>query len=210
MVSSKGAHIDAVALQHDPIVFQVLADLEDGRILQERLERARARRRTGSGPARGRRRRDRDIAAVLQRHVAGLARRPAPARSRRDRRGWRRERWSPYRPRQSPARAPRAIHSLGARGSSRSRRSPCRRRWRRPRWRACRRAAEGVPRPSRRRRRRSGRSRPAKGSTLARGRHRPCRRAGQRQRAPPCRTHLIASPPGSRRGSGSIAVGSAS
>ena len=34
----EGADRDAVALQHQPVVFHVLADLEDGPVLQDRLQ----------------------------------------------------------------------------------------------------------------------------------------------------------------------------
>ena len=69
MVSSKGAHVDAVAREHDPVVFQVLADLEDAGILEERLQERRARRRAGSGPARRPSPNRSSTAAVLERDV---------------------------------------------------------------------------------------------------------------------------------------------
>ena len=115
MVSSKGATSMPCALQHEPVVLEVLADLEDGRVLEQRLQQRRARRATGIWPGtRPRRRTGRHRPRCCERHVAGPPGRERQReadevglhrhRARRSRCRWRRR----------PARAPAAIQSSSA------------------------------------------------------------------------------------------------
>ena len=82
--------VDAAPREDQPVVFHVLADLEDARVLQQRLQRCERLplrnlvRRRAWPPARTGRCRPRAAVAVAERHVAGLVVGDAPARSRTD------------------------------------------------------------------------------------------------------------------------------
>ena len=211
-MSSKGADRDAVALQHEPVVFQVLADLEDGRVLAAagfRAASASAERDLARHEAAAE---EVGIAAVLERDVGRAARlereRDADevglhgdrARSSRCRAATMPALARLARPRVQAVEARDRLVGVdveGLRGGGR-RDLPAQ--------------DAGVPTPScARRGAASGRSRPAKGSAspvgvragLAEERRLAGGGAGA---ALSGRRQVIASPPGRRRGSGSIAA----
>ena len=107
MVSSSGADADAVRRSTQAVVLEVLPDLEDRGVFEQRLRARRSASR--SAPASSARCAEVEAAAgraMPERHVAGLARRDAPWRSRRTRPAWGRGWSSPCRRRSGRRRAP--------------------------------------------------------------------------------------------------------